>query len=163
MSKKLKAKSGEDSRGTKKDAERLQFIEWLALPSWERKPKTQAQFAKVIHVNPVTLSEWKSDPRMMAEVQKRATDHVRNRRPDVLGAIVRSAVEGNAYSQKLFLQYTEGWTEKQKREHEIHDERAVGLEQLADQQLDELILHCAEEVAAKRKAVTHPVAGSDSV
>ncbi len=157
---KRKAKTSKDSRGTKKDAERLQFIEWLALPSWKRKPKAQAQFARVIRVDPATLSIWKSDPLLMAEVQKRATEHTTNRRPDVLGAIVRSAVGGNAYSQKLFLQHTEGWAEKQKREHEIHEERATGMDELTDDQLDELIAQCAQDIADRRKAARRPAAVS---
>lgn len=90
-----KARTEKHSTGTKKDAERLQFIEWLAIPSWERKPKAQAQFAGVIRVDPVTLSIWKGDPLLMAEVQKRATEHMRKYRPDVLEAIARAAIEGN--------------------------------------------------------------------
>jgi hypothetical protein len=52
------ANQGEKSRAYRKEREKLQFIEWLALPSWEREPKTQRQLAKKLRVNEVTLSEW---------------------------------------------------------------------------------------------------------
>jgi hypothetical protein len=72
----------------------------------------------------VTLSAWAQSEEVKVAVHKLSTEIARKYRPDVLGAIVRSAIEGNPQSQKLYLQYIERRAEKQKHETE-HTERVT--------------------------------------
>jgi hypothetical protein len=133
------ANQGEKSRAYRKEREKLQFIEWLALPSWEREPKTQRQLAKKLRVNEVTLSEWAHSEEVGLAVHKLSMHIARKRRPDVLGAIVRTAVKGNPYAQKLFLQYTEGWAEKQKQETEHTDRVVIDFSKVPTETIEDLV------------------------
>lgn len=58
------ANSSQSPRGLRKEAERLKFVEWLALPTTQRKPKTEAELARQLGVEPATLSDWKQNPNL---------------------------------------------------------------------------------------------------
>lgn len=75
----------------------LKFIEWLALPKSERKPKTLAQFAALadIQVDERTLYRWKRLPGLLDAVNRLARELVKEDIPDVLGVIRREAKKAN--------------------------------------------------------------------
>jgi len=134
-----KAKTSQFQAGSKKDAERLQFIEWLATPSTERKPRTQAELAQHLGVEPATLSDWKRSLGLCEEVRRRVDERVREHHPDVLAALVRKAKQGDVQAQKLYLQYVYGWTERQRRETEHRESVTVNFGDIPDKELSEII------------------------
>ena len=106
------ANSGQFPPGGKKDAERLQFIEWLSLPSDLRTPKTQSELALLLGVDAGTLSDWKQLPGFREEVRKRVNDLVKDDHADVVHAMITSAKGGDVTAQKLYLEYIQEWSEK---------------------------------------------------
>src|SRR5882672_4963242 len=104
---------------TEKVAEKEAFKLWLAMPSWERVPKSQQELAKRLNVDEGTLSDWKRIPGFKDEVTKLAKEWAQAFLPDVLGAMVHAAADrlgGTAADRKLFLQYVQDWAEKQQHD-----------------------------------------------
>jgi hypothetical protein len=122
----------------RKDAEKLQFINWLSLPSDSRRPKTQKELAQQLRVTADTLSEWKQQPEVKAEVRKRVDERSKDDHPDVLQAIAKAAKRGNPQAQKLWLQYNLGWSETQRHEIESHQTIIYDCSGLTDEQLERL-------------------------
>jgi len=110
------AKSGQFPPGGKKDAERLQFIEWLALPSSGRNPRTQRELARQLGVDAATLSDWKLSPGLWEQVRKRVDEGVKEHHADVISATVKAAKRGNVQAQKLYLEYIQNWSEGKRHE-----------------------------------------------
>lgn len=142
-SSRLNAKSGQLPPGIKKDAERLQFIEWLSLPSSERRPRTQADLARQLSVEPATLSDWKRDPDLWVDVRERVDERVKEHHPDVLKALVKRAKQGEVQAQKLYLQYVHGWAERQRQETEHRERVTVNFRDIPEEELDEIITKTA--------------------
>lgn len=97
-------------------AEKEAFKFWLALPSWERDPKTHQDLAAKLGVHPTTLSDWKQDDGFMEDVYRLARTRVRKEySSDVYHrmGVEASGVFGNAQDRKLFLEYFEKWAPKQ--------------------------------------------------
>lgn len=122
----VETNSGQFPKGAKKDAERLQFIEWLSLPSVARRPKTQRELATQLGVEAATLSDWKRLPDFWDQVKKRVDERVREYHPDVLAAIVAAAKKGNVAAQKLYLEYVQGWSESTR--HEVKTGPAISID-----------------------------------
>ena len=139
------ANSGQSSLGAKKDAERLQFIEWLSLPSSARNPKTQLQLAIRLGVDAATLSDWKRAPQLWEQVRRLVDKRVKEDHADVMAAVVRGAKKANVQAQKLYLEYIQNWTEG--RRHEIRGAERVLFDfcKLDDKQLSELAARFAED------------------
>ena len=76
-------------------ADQLRFIDWLALPKAERRPKTYQLFAKEIGVHPDTLTDWKKIPGLMATSVQRSRELVKDHIADIIGALVRDAKKGS--------------------------------------------------------------------
>jgi hypothetical protein len=98
------ANSGQSSSSVKKDAERLEFVERLSLPSSARNPKTQRELAKQLGVDAATLSDWKRFPDLWEQVRKRVDERVKEDHADVVSAVVEAAKGGNVQAQKLYLE-----------------------------------------------------------
>jgi len=131
-----------------KEAEKQQFLCWLSLPEKERNPRTQQAFARQISVNPATLSIWKDDPKFLERVRERVDERCAKYHPDVVAGLIARARKGYAPEVKLFFQYAYGWAEKQK--HEVEDATAgTSLRDLSEEQLDQLTVECAKEIAAR--------------
>lgn len=84
-------------------ANQEKFIEWLALPTSERKPPQQQDLAELLGVNPVTLSRWKKLDGLVDEARQRARKRIQEHAPDVYGSIAREAIGGSPQHAKLFL------------------------------------------------------------
>jgi len=83
----------------------MRFVEWASTPKHLRKPKYQKDFAKAIGVHQDTLTDWKKHPQFFSLVQARLSIWIKDRIPDVIGALYESAsTEGKAGTVKLFLQ-----------------------------------------------------------
>lgn len=101
------------------NANQLKFIEWLALPKAQRKPKTQTEFAKSIGMHETTLSDWKKLPGFMSEVTAIAREQLRDALSDVYGALVKRALDGDVQAIKLALEVSGEYTPKQKVDLDI--------------------------------------------
>lgn len=95
------------------------FIEWLALPKSQRKPKTQALIAVDIGVHETTLSDWKKIPGFMDTVTTLTRNQVRDAMADVYGALVKAAANGDVQAMKLFFEMSGEYTPKQKVDLDI--------------------------------------------
>lgn len=84
------------------------FKHWLAIPSWERCPKTQQELATELDVHPVTLSKWKDDV-FMIDVVKLIHRDIRKYTADVIHTVAREAIAGSCSHAKLYLEYVEKW------------------------------------------------------
>ena len=129
---------GQYSPTVKKDAERLQFIAWLALPSSARKPRTQRELANQMGVDPATLSDWKLSPNLWEQVRQRVDEAVKEHHPDVIAAVVKSAKAGNVHAQKLYLEYVQQWSEGKRHEIRTNQTVVFDVSKLDDGQLSEL-------------------------
>lgn len=115
------------------NANQLKFIEWLALPKAQRKPKTQAGFAELIGMHETTLSDWKKIPGFMAEVTTIAREQLRDALSDVYGALVKRALDGDVQAIKLALEVSGEYTPKQKVDLD------VDVRKLSDDELNAII------------------------
>lgn len=115
------------------NANQLRFIEWLALPKSERKPKTQGAFAKELGVHETTLSDWKKLPGFMGEVTTLARGQLQNALTDIYAALVKAASSGDVQAIKLALEVSGEYTPKQKVDLD------VDVTKLSDDELDALI------------------------
>lgn len=75
--------------------EQLRFIQWLALPKAERRPKSQRELATVLGVHESTLSDWKHLPEFIDDVNALARQMVKEDVPEVLAVIRREAKKAN--------------------------------------------------------------------
>jgi len=95
---------------------------WLALPTWEREPKTLAELAKTLNVHPTTLSDWQNEKGFDEEVKALSMKWAKKFHADVLGATIRVAADflgGTANDRKLYFQYVENWAPKEAMQHEL--------------------------------------------
>lgn len=84
----------------------LRFIQWLALPKAERKPKTQRLFATEVNVTETTLGRWKQLPGFRDTVARTAKEFMKDDTSDVLGAIRKFAKQGSIPHINMFLSMT---------------------------------------------------------
>ena len=84
------------------------FLEWLALPSWERTPVTQGLFAKEIGVHESTLSDWKRLPGFEDELHSMIRARLGDALPDVVGAFKGEAKKGQFQHQRMYFEML-GW------------------------------------------------------
>jgi len=77
---------------------------WLATPSREREPETQAALACSLHVSEATLSRWRRLPHVRDEVRRLIAASMGERLPDVLSSLEEQAVAGSFQHQKLYLE-----------------------------------------------------------
>jgi hypothetical protein len=87
------------------ESARAHLVEWLALPVFQREPKTQAEFAKNFHVHFTTVSSWKAEPGFMDRVRDRANEIAREGHPDVVKALLRNIHDGDTQAIKIYPDY----------------------------------------------------------
>lgn len=114
----------------KRVAEREAVKLWLAMPSWERQPKTQGLLAAKLGLSDTLISDWKIEPGFMDDVHRLARQWAKQFIPDVFGAMVHVAADrmgGTAQDRKLFLQYFEDWAPRERQEVTGKDGETIGL------------------------------------
>ncbi len=97
-----------------------EFILWTAMPSEEKKKlglEWQMDFAKHHNVEESTLSRWKRRADFEVRVDAILKMWGADKTPDVVHAIYKTALKGNPLSQKLYLQYFKGFSEKTEVQH----------------------------------------------
>lgn len=122
------------------------FVQWIATPEALRTPKTQAELAKKFGVGADTLSEWKQRNGFWEAVAQVRKSWGQERTPDVILGLYKRAQTGSAAEVKLWLQYFEGWTEKNLVK--VEDDTYNELRSLTD---EELMQKLKEAKAALKK------------
>jgi len=100
--------------GTKKIAEKLDFIIWCGLSTKEKKElQTQNDFAKEFGVNIATLSKWKNTKGFWEAVAKHRNNRWKERVGDALESMFEKRIEkkGSETAVKIFLQAIGEFTE----------------------------------------------------
>lgn len=101
------------NKGVLKINEFRKFIEWYALPDVFRNPKTQKEFAKENNLNEATLVDWKKITEFKEETEKAVKAWTWDKNRNVILAVYKSAIEGNAASQRLWAEWQQEWIPKQ--------------------------------------------------
>lgn len=102
-----------DSLPVPKDIRRVpefvEFARWFALPSHEREPETQKEFAEAIGVSQDTLTDWKKRPEFWQLTSIYLREWMRERTPDVIGGLFNKITDGKggAGDVKFFLGLSE--------------------------------------------------------
>lgn len=105
-----------------------EFILWIAMPPDEQKRlgiENQKQFADYHKIDPKTLWNWKQRPDFEKRIDSLLKIWSNERTPSVIRGIYQSAVKGNPLSQKLWLGYFKGYSERQTIETETKVEISV--------------------------------------
>ena len=116
------------------------FIEWLATPRHKRMPPTIELFADSIRINATTLYRWKKIDGFQDEVTAMARQGLGAALPDIYGALIREADQGNVPAIKLAFEMTGEYTPKQQTEHSgsiddsglSDDDRAIRIAAILD-------------------------------
>ena len=85
----------------------LKAIYWFATPKVERKPRFQKEFAETLGVREETISRWKNDPDLSAEVGRVARAELGKDLPEVYGTLRKMAIRGSFQHMKLYLELLE--------------------------------------------------------
>lgn len=101
-----------DTTGLKEIMVLRKFVNWFSVIKDARRPRLHGEFAKENGVSIDTLTDWKKLKGFFDEVKLAGLVSNRNFSPEVIGGILRAAKKGNPASQKLWLQYFEGFTDK---------------------------------------------------
>lgn len=92
-----------------------EFVLWSAMPPRERGKlgiETQEEFVEFYNIGINTPTAWKRRPDYEARVTAIRHEWAFDRTGAVIEGIYLSALKGNPFSQKLWLQYFHGFTEK---------------------------------------------------
>ena len=89
-----------------------QFIEWYALPDIFRNPKTQKEFAQKNNLNETTLVGWKKLDEFKKGVEGILKSWTWDKNRNVIASIYKSALKGNAASQRLWAEWQMNWIPK---------------------------------------------------
>jgi hypothetical protein len=84
--------------------EKWWYINWLTLPVQCRRPRTQRKVAEYLHIHPVTLTRWKSDPKIRQMVLQLIKQRTVADLPDILRVIYDKAMEGSPAHIKIYLE-----------------------------------------------------------
>ena len=96
-----------------KKAEYYLFVQFVAEPKAFRELKTQIEFQEKYNVSHSTLANWKQDPMFWEEVNQAIKEWASEKTPDVIAAVyARIRKTGDPAAAKLWLQYTQGWTDR---------------------------------------------------
>lgn len=114
-SKIVKTLANQGSRVPYKASVYEEFILWTAMPPKERDKlgiETQGEFTKHFKIGEGTPTAWKARPDFIARVTELRRQWAFDKTGNVIEGIYISALKGNPFSQKLWLQYFLGFTEK---------------------------------------------------
>lgn len=132
------------------DSRQLQYLEWLVTPSPERSPRTQAEMARLLGVDPTTLRRWEKKQVFKKEWDSRVSEIQGSpeRTQRLLDALYAKALEGDNRSAQLYLQATNRLVVAPPAA------QATSASELSDEELDKLLASLAEREQSKRlKAV----------
>ena len=104
------SEKNKDLEGMGKPQDYLQFVEFMALPSFLREKvfgfKTGGDFGTKYNVSIDTLTDWKKKDGFWDRVKEARTKWVQEKVSDVLASLYRKIIkDGSASEVKLFLQY----------------------------------------------------------
>jgi len=105
-----------------------EFIQWSALPPTERMKQgieTQEQFVEFYKIGINTPTAWKRRKDFEVRVTIMRREWAFGKTSAIIEGMYRSAMKGNPFSQKLWLQYFHGFNEKQ--EVPVVDQRVTGV------------------------------------
>lgn len=97
----------------------LEFIEWTALPGSQRHPGTQKELAARFGVSEWTLSQWKLRDDFWPEVNKIRKEWGKSKTPEVLAGLLEKAKSGDAPAARLWLEYVENHTTRNKADLDV--------------------------------------------
>ena len=101
------------------------FIEWLALPTEYKEPKTQEHLGRILNISRVSLWKYTKKEGFSDKVTIRRRAFFKQYTSDIIEAIKTKAIEGDPRAQKLFLQVVEEWEETTKQKIERQERREV--------------------------------------
>ena len=102
-----------------KKIEFQEFIEWIALPSKIRKPKTQKELANELGVDNATLSDWKKVEGFWDKVKELRKLWVQDKVSNILSGLYNKALKGDTSAAKMLLEYANEFTEVTEVKHKI--------------------------------------------
>lgn len=128
------------------DARQEQYLEWLVTPASERVPRTQAEFARMLNVDPTTLRRWEKKDWFKVEWDRRVSEIQGSpeRTQRLLDSLYAKAIDGDNKAAQLYLQATNRLLPPPTV---VNASRASDL---SDDELDALIVSIAEH-QSKRK------------
>lgn len=131
------------------DSRQLTYLEWLVTPSSERLPKTQAELARTIGVDPTTLRRWEKRPDFKKEWDKRVAEIQGSpeRTQRLLDALYAKALGGDNRAAQLYLQATNRLMPA------APQSQTTVASELSDEELDRLLVSLAEREQSKRLRV----------
>ena len=106
-----------------------QFILWFAMPPMQQEKigiETQVAFSQHFGIEITTTTRWKNRPDFKDRVRALRQEWGFAKTGGVIQGIYLSALKGNSDSQRIWLQYFDGWSEKQTIEHTNKVEIGVG-------------------------------------
>ena len=115
------AKPGKRTVYKRREADRLQFIEWLALPTHLRDPATQNEFATMIKANRATISSWKREPGFLDAVRDRANEIARENHSDVIRSLMSNIRAGDTAAIRIYFDYLQDMKPKEEIKAEIKE------------------------------------------
>jgi hypothetical protein len=83
----------------------LEYARWTSLPSWERDPENQKDFADQIGVSEDELNDWRQHPGFHPLVRKFASEWILNRLPDIVGELFEKIAAGRGNTKDVELYY----------------------------------------------------------
>lgn len=105
--------------GLRHGEEYLEFITWTALPTSERHPRTQKELAAKFNLSEWTLSQWKLRDGFWIEVGKLRKEWGKDKTPEVLAGLLEKAKAGDASAARLWLEFVENHTTRNKADISI--------------------------------------------
>lgn len=97
----------------------IRFIEWRAMPSHERSPKTQNELADELEISKNTLTRWSRIEGFWKEVEiRQKRDVFEKEAADVLWGLTMRAKTGDPRAVRTFLEYIRDWSPKLRTEDE---------------------------------------------
>lgn len=99
-----------------KTIQKTLLIEWMALPTKYRKPRTLKEFCKKYDVDVQAVNRWKKDDDFIKQVQNLRKKNLIDQSGEVLDALLERAKKGEPSAIKLYFQYVENFMEGQKHE-----------------------------------------------
>ena len=131
------------------DSRQLQYLEWLVTPQPERIPRTQAEMARQLNVDPTTLRRWEKKPVFKKEWDNRVNEIQGSpeRTQRLLDSLYAKALEGDNRAAQLYLQATNRLVTAPLVS------QTTSAAELSDEQLDKLLADLAEREQSKRLKV----------
>ena len=138
----------------------LEFVTWSALPPFERASRgmpDQGDFAKAFNVNKDTLTRWKSRPEFEKDVDRLLKNWGRGKTPDIIQSIYRSAMKGNAKSQRFWIEYFGGSLKP------VNSKETKSAELLREGDIRQLITFLPEWMQEKYNKMLHDLSVDTSI